>query len=54
MTNVIDTYIYRGLQNQVNLGMNTAAGLFQSVVGFVFVLLANKIVSKVDPDSAMF
>ena len=54
VTNVIDTYIYRGLQNQVNLGMNTAAGLFQSVVGFVFVLLANKIVSKVDPDSAMF
>lgn len=54
VTNVIDTYIYRGLQNQVNLGMNTAAGLFQSVVGFVFVLLANKILSKVDPDSAMF
>nr|WP_300564416.1 ABC transporter permease subunit [uncultured Acetatifactor sp.] len=54
VTNVIDTYIYRGLKNQVNLGMTTAAGLFQSVVGFVFVLLANRIVSKVDPDSAMF
>ena len=54
VTNVIDTYIYRGLKNQVNLGMTTAAGLFQSVVGFVFVLLANSIVSKVDPDSAMF
>lgn len=54
VTNVIDTYIYRGLKNQVNLGMTTAAGLFQSVVGFVFVLLANRIVSKVDSDSAMF
>ena len=54
VTNVIDTYIYLGLKNQVNLGMTTAAGLFQSVVGFVFVLLANRIVSKVDPDSAMF
>ena len=54
VTNVIDTYIYRGLRNQVNIGMTTAAGLFQSVVGLVFVLLANRIVSKVDPDSAMF
>lgn len=54
VTNVIDTYIYRGLRNQVNLGMMTAAGLFQSVVGLVFVLLSNRVVSKVDPDSAMF
>ena len=54
VTNVIDTYIYRGLRKQVNLGMNTAAGLFQSVVGLVFVILANRVVSKVDPDSAMF
>ncbi len=54
VTNVIDTYIYRGLKNQVNLGMTTAAGLFQSVVGFAFVLLANRVVSRVDPDSAMF
>lgn len=54
VTNIIDTYIYRGLKSQVNIGMTTAAGLFQSVVGFVFVLLANRIVSKVDPDSAMF
>ena len=54
VTNVIDTYIYRGLRNQVNLGMMTAAGLFQSVVGLVFVLISNRVVSKVDPDSAMF
>ena len=54
VTNVIDTYIYRGLLNQVNVGMTAAAGLFQSVVGFVFVLLANKIISRIDPDSAMF
>ena len=54
VTNVIDTYIYRGLKSQVNIGMTTAAGLFQSVVGFVFVLLANRIVSRIDPDSAMF
>ena len=54
VTDVIDTYIYRGLLNTVNVGMSAAAGLFQSVVGFLFVLLANKIVTIIDPDSAMF
>ena len=34
--------------------MSTAAGLYQSVVGFILILVANKIVTKVDPDSAMF
>jgi len=37
-----------------NPGMSTAAGLYQSVVGFILVLIANKIVSKIDSDSAMF
>jgi len=54
VTNVIDTYVYRGLINQQNVGMSAAAGLFQSVVGLLFILMANKIVAKVDPDSAMF
>lgn len=54
VTDVIDTYIYRGLMNMGNVGMSAAAGLYQSVVGFVAILFANKVVSKVDPDSAMF
>ncbi len=54
VTNVIDTYIYRGLMTQANVGMSAAAGLFQSVVGCIFVLLANKVVRKIDEESAMF
>lgn len=54
VTNVIDTYIYRAMTSIANVGMPAAAGLFQSVVGFIFVLLANKIVTKIDPDNAMF
>lgn len=54
VTDVLDTYIYRGLMNLGNIGMSSAAGFYQSVVGFVAILAANKVVSKIDPDSAMF
>lgn len=54
VTNVLDTYIYRGLQEMNNVGMSTAAGLYQSVVGLILVLAANKIVSKIDAEAAMF
>lgn len=54
VTDVIDTYIYRGLTQLSNVGMSTAAGLYQSLVGLVMVVITNKIVTKIDPDSAMF
>lgn len=53
-TNVIDTYVYRGLLEQGNIGMSSAAGLYQSVVGFILILVANAAVRKVDKDSAFF
>ncbi|WP_042198852.1 ABC transporter permease [Paenibacillus camerounensis] len=54
VTNVIDTYVYRGLKTTGEIGMSTAAGLYQSVVGFVLVLASNYIVRKFDKDSALF
>jgi putative aldouronate transport system permease protein len=54
VTQVLDTYVYRALLSTGDVGMSTAAGLFQSAVGFVLVLFTNSIVRKVDPDSAMF
>ncbi len=53
-TNVIDTYVYRGLLQQGNIGMSAAAGLYQSCVGFVVVLCANMLVRRIDRDSAFF
>lgn len=53
-TNVIDTYVYRGLMEQSNIGMSAAAGFYQSVVGFLLVLTANLIVRKVSKDNALF
>jgi len=54
VTNVIDTYVYRGLMNLGNIGMSSAAGLYQSAVGFILVLSSNLIVRKISPDDALF
>ncbi|WP_018885187.1 ABC transporter permease [Paenibacillus massiliensis] len=53
-TNVIDTYVYRGLKTTGEIGMSTAAGLYQSVVGFVLVMISNYVVRRVDKDSSLF
>ncbi|KAA8747862.1 MULTISPECIES: ABC transporter permease [Paenibacillus] len=54
VTNVIDTYVYRGLKTSGEIGMSTAAGLYQSVVGFVLVMISNYVVRKIDKDSSLF
>ncbi|MCD9024929.1 ABC transporter permease [Cohnella silvisoli] len=53
-TDVIDTFVYRSLIDMGDLGMASAAGFFQSIVGFVLVLLTNYIVRKVNSDNALF
>lgn len=54
VTNVIDTYVYRALKENGNIGMAAAANLYQSLVGFVLVMSSNFLVRKVDKDSALF
>lgn len=54
VTNTIDTYVYRGLLELGDVTMSSAAGLYQSIVGFILVLGANLVVRKVDADSALF
>jgi putative aldouronate transport system permease protein len=54
VTNVIDTYVYRGLLQLGDLGMSSAAGLYQSVVGFVIVMFSNLVVRKFNREQALF
>lgn len=54
VTDIIDTYVYRSLATLGDFGMSSAAGLYQSVVGFVLIIIANHIVSNLDNDSALF
>ncbi|MBP5453878.1 MAG: sugar ABC transporter permease [Lachnospiraceae bacterium] len=53
-TQVLDTYVYRALMNSQNIGMSTAASLFQNAVGFVLIMITNTMIRKIDPDSALF
>ncbi len=54
VTNTIDTYVYRGLIRQNNVGMSSAAGFYQSIIGFVLVLLANYAVRRISKENALF
>lgn len=53
-TNTIDTYVYRGLMELGDIGMSAAAGFYQSIVGFILVMVSNMIVRKFDSENALF
>ena len=53
-TDVIDTFVYRALMQMGDLGMSAATGVYQSVVGFILVLVSNWAVRRIDPERALF
>lgn len=54
VTTTIDTFVYRTLMTDHDVGRATAAGFLQSILGFILVMTANRIVRKVNPESALF
>lgn len=54
VTNVFDTYVYRALIQLNDVGMSSAAGLFQSVFGFCLVMITNLILRRKSPENALF
>ena len=54
VTDVIDTFTFRALINNNDIGMAAASGFFQSVLCFVTVVFANRLVSSYDKDYALF
>lgn len=53
-TDIIDTYVYRSLTVNFDIGMGSAAGVFQSVFGCALVLIVNALVRRHDKDLALF
>lgn len=54
VTQTIDVYVYNALMHNSDYGMSSAASVFQSVVGFVLVMITNAIVRKTSRESALF
>lgn len=53
-TDVIDTYVYNALLVTGDTGLASAAGLLQSVVGFILVVSVNRVVKRFSSDNALF
>ena len=54
VTQTIDTYVYHGIMELNDVGMSAAAGLYQSIVGFILVVSVNALVRKFDGEYALF
>lgn len=53
-TDVIDTFVYRGLRVTGNIGISSATGMFQSVTSLVFVLCFNWIANRYQEGYGLF
>lgn len=53
-TDVIDTYVFRSLLQNSNIGMTGAASFYQSTLCLIIVLTVNAIVKHIDADYALF
>lgn len=54
VTQTIDTYVYNALMNQNNIGMSSAAGFMQAIVGCIMVVAANALIRKISREDAIF
>ena len=53
-TDIIDTYVFRSLVGTFNFSMGAAVGFYQSVFGFILVVIVNAIVKKIEPEYSLF
>ena len=53
-TDVIDTYVFRLLIDNGDIGVSAAASLYQSVLCFVTIMISNALVKKANPDYALY
>jgi len=54
VTDIIDTYVYRATIDNGSFSLGAAAGLYQSIFGFVVVMLVNWLIKRKNPEYALF
>lgn len=53
-TEVLDTYVFKALVQNFDMGLAATAGLFQSVFGLVLVIISNTLVRKFNQENSLF
>ena len=53
VTDTIDTYVFRALMKNGNIGLSSAAAFYQSIVCFITLLIFNSIIRKVSEEDAL-
>jgi putative aldouronate transport system permease protein len=53
-TDILDTYVYRSLKQDFDVGMGTAAGIYQSIIGFAIIMTTNWLIKKSQSDYVLF
>lgn len=51
---IIDTFVFRSVLNGTDYGLTAAIGLYQSLIGFVLIMIVNRVIKLYDPDYALF
>ena len=54
VADILDLFIYRALLTNNDIGMSSAAGLYQSVLCFITIVSVNGIIKKIDPEYTLF
>ena len=54
VTDILDTYVYRSLKQDFDVGMSTAAGVYQSIFCFIVIMIVNAAVKRHHPEQALF
>lgn len=54
VSETIDTYIYKLLMKSQDISQSAAISFIQSVIGFILIFGANKLVRRYDPDRAIY
>ena len=54
VTQTLDVYVYKALMQNNNYNYSSAVSLLQSVLGCIFMIVTNKIVKRIDPESGLF
>jgi putative aldouronate transport system permease protein len=54
VTDIVDTFVFRSLMQNHDFAMSAAAGIYQSVLGFIIIMTVNTVIRRVQPDYALF